>query len=72
MLYHLPWIARNFHIHRVISLSPVSRGFIRLSRHQIRLQKHDKPTLVNLEALSLNPVVHARLTRPDSPSPRDQ
>lgn len=28
MLYHLPWIARNFHIHRVISLSPVSRGYI--------------------------------------------
>lgn len=39
MLYHLPWIARNFHIHRVISLSPVSRGYIRPSRHQIRLQK---------------------------------
>lgn len=45
MLYHLPWIASNFHIHRVISLSPVSRGLIRLSRHQIRLQKQKKSTL---------------------------
>lgn len=41
MLYHLPWIARNFHIHRVISLSPVSRGYNPPSRHQIRLQKHE-------------------------------
>lgn len=68
MLYHLPWIARNFHIHRVISLSPVSRGYIRPSRHQIRLQKQKNEPWLTAVWHSLHSWHFSSRRASDSPS----